>query len=162
MLSSVLRSERAIQMNIAIMRAFVRLRELMAAHKDIAARVEKLERGRERTVVRPDLSTRGRRRRDSVSGPRANTGLTHYPSSRRLDPAIAPEGGALVASWPLMRLLAPRSPLSFARLAGAPSMSACTSRSSSGSILPACGGHRRAARCCRCAGSSFRATQRNR
>jgi hypothetical protein len=31
MLSSVLRSERAIQMNIAIMRAFVRLRELMAA-----------------------------------------------------------------------------------------------------------------------------------
>lgn len=33
MLSSVLRSERAIQMNIVIMRAFVRLRELVAAHK---------------------------------------------------------------------------------------------------------------------------------
>src|SRR5882757_6073157 len=33
MLSSVLRGERAIQMNIIIMRAFVRLRELVAAHK---------------------------------------------------------------------------------------------------------------------------------
>ena len=50
MLSSILRSERAIQMNIAIMRAFVRLRELMAAHKDIAVRVEKLERGQERAA----------------------------------------------------------------------------------------------------------------
>lgn len=40
MLSSVLRSERAIRMNIEIMRAFVRLRELMVVHKDIAARVE--------------------------------------------------------------------------------------------------------------------------
>jgi len=43
MLSSVLRSERAIRMNIAIMRAFVRLRELIAAHKDLAERIEKLE-----------------------------------------------------------------------------------------------------------------------
>jgi hypothetical protein len=50
MLSSVLRSPRAIQMNIAIMRAFVRLRELMAAHKDIAVRIEKLERGQERVA----------------------------------------------------------------------------------------------------------------
>jgi hypothetical protein len=50
MLSSVLRSDRAIKMNIAIMRAFVRLRELMSTHKDIAARVEKLERGQERAA----------------------------------------------------------------------------------------------------------------
>ena len=50
MLSSVLRSDRAIKMNVTIMRAFVRLRELMATHKDIAARVEKLERGHERTA----------------------------------------------------------------------------------------------------------------
>jgi len=50
MLSSVLRSQRAVQMNISIMRAFVRLRELMVAHKDIAARVERLERGQERTA----------------------------------------------------------------------------------------------------------------
>ena len=50
MLSSVLRSDRAVKMNIAIMRAFVRLRELMSAHEDIAARVEKLERGQERAA----------------------------------------------------------------------------------------------------------------
>lgn len=48
MLSSVLRSPRAIEMNIAIMRAFVRMRELMAVNKDIAARVEKLEHGHRR------------------------------------------------------------------------------------------------------------------
>lgn len=50
MLSSVLNGERAVQMNMAIMRAFVRMRELMAANKEIAARVEKLERGHERTA----------------------------------------------------------------------------------------------------------------
>ena len=36
MLSSVVRSDRAIEVNIAIMRAFVRLRELLAAHKELA------------------------------------------------------------------------------------------------------------------------------
>src|SRR6266404_7122301 len=44
MLSSVLRSKRAIQVNIAIMRAFVRVRELLATHKDLAAKIEALER----------------------------------------------------------------------------------------------------------------------
>jgi len=44
MLSSVLRSDRAIQVNIAIMRAFVRLRALLATHKDLARRLEQLER----------------------------------------------------------------------------------------------------------------------
>jgi hypothetical protein len=43
MLSSVLRSQRAIQMNVLIVRAFVRMRELLANHKEPAARVEKLE-----------------------------------------------------------------------------------------------------------------------
>jgi len=50
MLSSVLRSRRAILTNIAIMRSFVRMRELIAANKDIAARVEKLERGHDRSA----------------------------------------------------------------------------------------------------------------
>src|ERR1700691_817458 len=45
MLSSVLRSKRAVQMNIDIMRAFVRSREVIASHKDLAARIEKLESG---------------------------------------------------------------------------------------------------------------------
>jgi len=43
MLSSVLKSKRAIQMNIAIMRAFVRLREVLAAHKDLAQKLAELE-----------------------------------------------------------------------------------------------------------------------
>ncbi len=43
MLSSVLKSERAIQVNIAIMRAFVKLREVLATHKDLALRLEELE-----------------------------------------------------------------------------------------------------------------------
>jgi hypothetical protein len=44
MLSSVLNSERAVQMNIVIMRAFVRMRELLTTHKDLAEKIEKLER----------------------------------------------------------------------------------------------------------------------
>jgi hypothetical protein len=43
MLSSVLRSKRAVQVNIEIMRAFVRLRQLMAAHKDLERRLDSLE-----------------------------------------------------------------------------------------------------------------------
>ncbi len=43
MLSGVLRSERAIQANIAIMRAFVRLREMISTHKELAAELKQLE-----------------------------------------------------------------------------------------------------------------------
>jgi ORF6N domain len=48
MLSSVLRSRRAVLTNIVIMRTFARLREMIAANKDLAARVEKLEHGQRR------------------------------------------------------------------------------------------------------------------
>ena len=50
MLSSVLRSPRAIQMNIGIMRAFVRLRQIIGHNRNIAARIEKLEASHDRTV----------------------------------------------------------------------------------------------------------------
>ncbi|MDI6800550.1 MAG: ORF6N domain-containing protein [Thermodesulfovibrionales bacterium] len=43
MLSSVLNSERAIEVNIAIMRAFVKLRAMIASHKDLAKRLDELE-----------------------------------------------------------------------------------------------------------------------
>ncbi len=43
MLSSVLNSERAVQVNIAIMRAFVKLREILATHKDLARKLEEME-----------------------------------------------------------------------------------------------------------------------
>jgi hypothetical protein len=45
MLSAVLHSERAVQMNIRIIRAFVKLRGLLAVHKDLSHRVDKLEAG---------------------------------------------------------------------------------------------------------------------
>lgn len=48
MLSAVLKSERAVEMSILIVRAFVRMRELLANHKDLASRVEKLEAGHRR------------------------------------------------------------------------------------------------------------------
>ena len=44
MLSGVLNSERAIRVNILIMRAFVRLRELAATHKDLTRKLDELER----------------------------------------------------------------------------------------------------------------------
>jgi phage regulator Rha-like protein len=43
MLSSVLNSKRAVQMNIIIIRAFVRMRELLASHKDLARKIEQME-----------------------------------------------------------------------------------------------------------------------
>ena len=43
MLSSVLRSERAIQVNIMIMRVFVRLRIILAGNKELARKLEELE-----------------------------------------------------------------------------------------------------------------------
>ncbi len=43
MLSSVLRSTRAVRVNIEIMRTFVRLRQMLASHKDLARRLDELE-----------------------------------------------------------------------------------------------------------------------
>jgi len=44
MLSSVLNSERAVQINILIMRAFVKLREIISAHKELSGKLDELER----------------------------------------------------------------------------------------------------------------------
>jgi hypothetical protein len=43
MLSTVLKSERAIAVNIAIMRTFVRLRQILATHKELADRLAAME-----------------------------------------------------------------------------------------------------------------------
>jgi hypothetical protein len=66
MFSSVLKSERAVQMNLLIIPAFVRMRELIATNKDIASRVEKLERNHNRTasvieVLVEDIDRLGRK-----------------------------------------------------------------------------------------------------
>ena len=43
MLSSVRRSSRAVQVNIAIMRAFVNMRRMIEAHEDLSRRIDELE-----------------------------------------------------------------------------------------------------------------------
>jgi hypothetical protein len=43
MLSSVLRSSRAVQVNIAIMRTFVRLREMLATNQKLRRKIEEME-----------------------------------------------------------------------------------------------------------------------
>jgi len=43
MLSSVLRGERAVAVNIEIMRAFVRVRAMLASHQDLIRRLDELE-----------------------------------------------------------------------------------------------------------------------
>jgi hypothetical protein len=44
MLSGILNSPRAVQVNIAIMRAFVKLRQMLASHKELAQKLAELER----------------------------------------------------------------------------------------------------------------------
>jgi hypothetical protein len=44
MLSSVLNSKHAVQVNIVIMRTFVKLRKILSTHKDLAHKLEELER----------------------------------------------------------------------------------------------------------------------
>jgi hypothetical protein len=44
MLSGILHSKRAVQVNIAIMRTFVKLREIFSAHKELAHKLNELER----------------------------------------------------------------------------------------------------------------------
>ena len=48
MLSSVLNSERAIHVNIAIMRIFVKIREILSTHKELAHKLSQLERKTEK------------------------------------------------------------------------------------------------------------------
>src|SRR5206468_9172269 len=49
MLSSVLRSERAVQVNIEIMRAFVKLRHVLGSHVELAKKLSALEEDRKST-----------------------------------------------------------------------------------------------------------------
>ena len=44
MLSGVLKSKQAVRVNVAIMRAFVKMRELLDSNKDLAKKIEQLER----------------------------------------------------------------------------------------------------------------------
>lgn len=45
MLSAILKSKKAVDLSLAIIRAFIKLRELMATHKNIVSEIEKIKRG---------------------------------------------------------------------------------------------------------------------
>ena len=47
MLASVLKSKRSVQMSIAIVRAFIKLRELLATNKDVLIEIEKIKQTQE-------------------------------------------------------------------------------------------------------------------
>jgi hypothetical protein len=75
MLSSVLNSARAVAVNIEIMRTFVRLRELLATNKELAARLNELERRVSRKLSSHDQAIAGilDAIRQLVSPPAANS-----------------------------------------------------------------------------------------
>jgi tRNA isopentenyl-2-thiomethyl-A-37 hydroxylase MiaE len=77
MLSSVLNSERAVQMNSLIIRAFVKLRDLLATHKDLAARIEKIEatQGRHASVINLLAEEIERLKRLPVAPPKRRIGF---------------------------------------------------------------------------------------
>ena len=51
MLSSVLNSDRAIKVNISIMRAFVQLRQMLATHHELAEKLKELEKKYDKRFV---------------------------------------------------------------------------------------------------------------
>jgi hypothetical protein len=56
MLSSVLKSDRAIAVNIEIMRAFVKLRELLVSNKELARRFDQLETRLDKMLTEHDVA----------------------------------------------------------------------------------------------------------
>jgi hypothetical protein len=70
MLSSVLNSERAVQVNIEIVRAFVRLREFVSKHKDLAGKLTELENRYDRQFKVAFDAIRGLMKRAQASGNR--------------------------------------------------------------------------------------------
>ena len=84
MLSSVLRSRRAILVNIEIMRAFARFRSILAEHRDLARKVEELEKkfdSRFRVVfeaIRRLMRLPGKRREKIGFRPRSKRGRGRF------------------------------------------------------------------------------------
>jgi hypothetical protein len=67
MLSGVLRSERAVKVNIAIMRVFVRLHETLAAHQELDRKLAELE--QRMTSSEADIQTLFKAIRQLISPP---------------------------------------------------------------------------------------------
>jgi phage regulator Rha-like protein len=66
MLSAVLNSGRAIQMSILIVRAFVKLREMLAANKDLARKIERIETAQKQHTHTQEQQTRTLQQHTSI------------------------------------------------------------------------------------------------
>jgi hypothetical protein len=81
MLSSVLRSPRAIAVNVQIMRAFVRMRQLLSSNQELATRLNELEARLDKKLAgdgRP-LAGGGLRRRPAPSCRKSRAGWNRFP-----------------------------------------------------------------------------------
>jgi phage regulator Rha-like protein len=66
MLSAVLNSERAVQMSILIVRAFVELRKLLATNQELACKVEQIESAQKQQTQTQELQTRTLQQHTSI------------------------------------------------------------------------------------------------
>jgi phage regulator Rha-like protein len=66
MLSAVLNSDRAVHMSILIVRAFVKLRELLATNKDLARKIEQIESAQKQQANTQEQQTRALQRHGSI------------------------------------------------------------------------------------------------
>jgi len=85
MLSPVLNSERAVMVNIEIMCAFVRLRKLLGTQKDLAGKLEELERKYDRQfrVVFQVITSRSQRPQTVISFPTSSLGTKRSEHSEK-------------------------------------------------------------------------------
>src|SRR5437868_3093898 len=127
MLSSVLRSKRAVEVNVAIMRTFVQLRRLMDSNRDLARKIEALEkkydeqhgvRGRRRGGLHwshGDATERSGDRESICGGLRGNQRVNHatQKTNRLSSLEIAPFLRQLPSSRSRSRSPIVRSPPSF-------------------------------------------------
>ena len=89
MLSSVLSSDRAVQMNILIIRAFVKMRELLASQRELAARVEKTGSLPRTTCFGDHSAGRGNRRTETAPTP-SSQGSYRFPGGGVLNLRSSP------------------------------------------------------------------------
>ncbi len=83
MLSSVLKSQRAVLVNIVIMRAFVKLREMLSTHRDILRKLDGMEKKYQRHDTQITAVFDAIRRLVETSGrPRRHIGFTTASAKR--------------------------------------------------------------------------------
>jgi phage regulator Rha-like protein len=83
MLSSVLNSERAVQMNILIIRSFVKLREALATHRELAHKMERLETTQKDhsavlTIVVKDIQDLEKKMKKKIKNPESRRGKPRF------------------------------------------------------------------------------------